>query len=93
MPRLEKATFEVAKMFMEAIVFTMTPWPILSDDKYSMIGEDWKLAIDAKDFQHALAGAAVGTPSVCQLPGGPFLKIYLRTREAVSLGFWLMLFY
>jgi len=29
-------TFDSAKGFMEAIVFTETPWPILSDDTYSM---------------------------------------------------------
>jgi len=64
---------------MGAIVFTMTPWPILSDDKYSMVEEAWKLAIEAKDCQRALAGAPVGTPSVCQLPGGPSLKIDPQT--------------
>ena len=33
-PQHQKATFEVAKRFMEAIVFTKTPWPIISDEKY-----------------------------------------------------------
>jgi hypothetical protein len=78
---------------MEAIVFTKTPWPILSDEKYSMVEEAWKLAIEAQDRQRALAGAPVGTPSVCQLPGGPSLKIDPQTREAVSLEFCLMLLY
>jgi hypothetical protein len=78
---------------MEAIVFTKTPWPILSDDKYSMVEEAWKLAIEAQDRQRALAGAPPGTPSVCQLPSGPSLKIDPQTREAVSFGFCLMLFY
>ena len=92
-PQHQKATFEVAKRFMEAIVFTKTPWPILSDDKYLMVEEAWKLAIEAQDRQRALAGAPVGTPSVCQLPGGPSLKIDPQTREAVSLEFCLMLLY
>jgi len=35
----QKATFQVAKRFIEAIVFTKTPWPILSDDNYSMVEE------------------------------------------------------
>jgi len=89
----QKATFEVAKRFMEAIVFTKTHWPIISDDKYSIIEEAWKLAIEAQDRQQALAGASVGTPSECQLPSGPCLKIDPQTREAVSLGFCLMLLY
>jgi len=72
---------------MEVIVFMRTPWPIISDDKYSMVEEAWKLAIEAQDRQRALAGAPAGTPSVCQLPSGPSLKIDLQTREAVSLGF------
>jgi hypothetical protein len=38
-PQHQKATFEVAKRFTEAIVFTMTPWPIISDEKYSMVDE------------------------------------------------------
>jgi len=92
-PQHQKATFELAKRFMEAIVFTKTPWLILSDDKYSMVEEAWKLAIEAQDRQRALAGASEGPPSVCQLPGGPSLKIDPQTREAVSLEFCLMLLY
>jgi hypothetical protein len=68
------ATFEVVKRFMKAIVFTKTPWPILSDDKYTMVEEAWELVIEAQDRQWALVEAPVGTPSVCQLPGGPSLK-------------------
>jgi len=78
---------------MEAIVFTKTPWPILSNDKYSMIEEAWKLAIETQDHQRALAGAPVGTPSVSQLPGGPSLKIDPQTREAVNLPICLILLY
>jgi hypothetical protein len=81
----QKATFEVAKRFMEAIVFAKTPWPIISDEKYSMVDEAWKLAIEAQDRQRALAGAPVGAPSVCQLPGGPSLKIDLQTRDSGSV--------
>jgi len=58
-----------------------------------MVEEAWKLAIEAQDRQRALAGAPVGTPSVCQLPSGPSLKIHCQTREAVSLEFSLMLLY
>ena len=58
-----------------------------------MVEEAWKLAIEAQDHQRALAGAPVHTPSVCQLPGGPYLKIDLQTREAVSREFCLMLLY
>jgi len=36
-PQHEKATFEVAKCVMEAIIFTRTPWPIMFDEKYSMV--------------------------------------------------------
>jgi len=78
-PQHQKATFEVVKRFMEAIIFTKTPWPIISDEKYSMVDEAWQLAIEAQDRQRALAGAPVGAPSVCQLPGGPSLKIDPQT--------------
>jgi len=84
-PQHQKATFEVAKRFMEAIVFTKTPWPIISDEKYSMVDEAWQLAIQAQDRQWALAGAPVGAPSVCQLPGGPSLIIDPQTRQAISV--------
>ena len=84
-PQHQKATFEVAKRFMEAIVFRKTPWPIISDEKYSMVDEAWQLAIEAQDRRRALAGAPVGAPSVCQLPSGPSLKIDPQTREAVSV--------
>jgi hypothetical protein len=84
-PQHQKATFEVAKRFMEAIVFTKTPWPIISDEKYSMVDEAWQLAIEPQDRQRALAGTPVGAPSVCQLPGCPSLTIDPQTREAVSV--------
>jgi hypothetical protein len=86
-PQYQKATFEVAKRFMEAIIFTKTPWPIISYEKYSMVDEAWQLAIEAQDRQRALAGAPVGAPSVCQLPGGPSLRIDPQTREAVNVNF------
>jgi hypothetical protein len=74
-PQHQKVTFEEAKRFMEAIVFTMTARPIISNVKYWMVDEAWQLAIEAQDRQRASAGAPVGVPSVCQLPGGPSLKI------------------
>jgi len=88
-----KATVEVETRFVEAIVFTKTPWPILSNNKYSMVDESWNLAIAAQDHQLALAGAPVGTPSACQLPSSPSIKIDPQTLGAVCLGFWLMLLY
>jgi len=81
----QKATFEVGKRFMETIVFIKTPWPIISNEKYSMVDEASKLPIEAQDRQRALAGALIDTPSVCRLPGGPSLKIDRQTREVVSL--------
>jgi len=86
-PQHRKANFEVAKLFMEAIVFTKTPWPIMSDEKYLMVDEAWQLAIEAQHHQWALAGAPVGAPSVCQLPGCASLKIDPQTQEAVSVNF------
>jgi len=53
-----------------------------------MVDEAGTLAIEAKNFQQAYAGAPVGTPSGCQLPGGPSLKIDPQTWEAVSLEFY-----
>jgi len=85
-PQHQEATFEIAKWFMEAIVFTKTPWPIISNEKFSMVDEAWQLAIEAQDCQRVLAGAPVGTPSVCQLPSGPSLTIDPQTREAVSVN-------
>jgi len=84
-PQHKKATFELAKRFMEAIVFTKTPWPIISDGKYWMVHNASKLAIEAQDHQRALAGTAVDTPSACRLPVGPSLKHDPQTREAVSV--------
>jgi hypothetical protein len=77
--------FQVAKRYTEATIFTKTPRPIISDEKYSMVDEVWNMAIEAHDRKLALAGAPVGTPCVYQLPGGPSLKINPQTREAVSL--------
>jgi len=93
LPQPQQDTFEVVQRLMEAIVFTKTPWPIISDDKYSMVEEVWKVTFEAQDCQGALAGAPVGAPSVRQLRGGPSLKIDLQTREAVSLELCFMLLY
>jgi len=83
-PQHLKATFEVVKRLLEAIVLTMTRWPVISDQKYPMVDEVCRVAIEAQDRQRALAGAPVGTPSVCQLPCGPSLKIDPQTQYAVS---------
>jgi len=64
----QKRTTEVAKQFIDAIVFTKTSWPIISDEQYSTFDEAWQLAIEAQNCQQPLAGAPVGAPSVCQLP-------------------------
>ena len=82
----QKVTIEVAKWFMEAMVFTKNRWPIVSDEKYSMVDQACKLAIEAQDHPRALAGAPVGTPFVCQLPCGPSRKIDPQTREAANVN-------
>jgi len=64
---------------MEAIVSTKNRWPIFSDDKYWMVEEAWRLAIEAQNCQRALAGSPVGTPAVCQLPCGPSVTIDPQT--------------
>ena len=84
-PPRQQVTFEVAKQFMDAIIYTKTPWPIISDEKYSMVDKAWNLAIEAQHRLRALAGASVGTPSVCQLASGPSLKIDPQTQEAVCV--------
>jgi len=70
---------------MEPTIITKTPWPIIADEKYSMVDEDWKPAIETHDRQWVLAGAHVDSQSVCQLPGGPSLTIERQTREPVSV--------
>jgi len=80
----QNGTYEVAKRFMKEIVFSWTPWPIISAEKYSMVDKAWKLAIEAQHRLRALAGAPAGTLSVCQLPSGRSLKIDQWTREAVT---------
>jgi hypothetical protein len=70
---------------MEAIIVTKTPWPIISDEMYSMVDKAWQLAVEAQDRQQALAGTPVGSPSVCQLPSGGSLIIDPQTGEAVSV--------
>jgi len=84
-PQHRKVKFQVAKRFMEAIVFTRTPWRITSDEKYLMVDESWQLAIEAQDRQRALEGAPVGAPCVCHLPGGPSPKIASQTQDSVSV--------
>jgi hypothetical protein len=86
-------TFEIAKSFTEAIIFTKTPWTILSHAKYSMVGDAGRLAIEAQDHQRAIADAPAGTLSACHLPSCPALKMDQQIRAAVSSGFCLMLFY
>jgi hypothetical protein len=52
-----------------------------------MVEEALKPPIEAQDCQQAFGGATVGTPSVCQLPRGPSLKIDPQTGDAASLEF------
>jgi len=48
-PKYKKVTIEVAKQHMEANVFTKTPWPVISDEKYSMVVKACQLAIEVQD--------------------------------------------
>jgi len=81
----QKATFEVSRRIMQAIIFTKTPWSILSNEKYSIAEEAWKVAIEVKDCQWASASAPVGIPSVWQFPDGRCFNIDLQTLEQGSL--------
>jgi len=81
----QNATFEGAKWFIEAIIFTKTSWLIISDEKYLMVDKPCNLAIEAQACQWALAGAEVVAPSVCQLPGGPSSKINPHNWKAVRV--------
>jgi hypothetical protein len=84
-PQHPKATFEIAKWFIEATIFTKTPWPIISDQKYWMVDKPRQLAIEAQDHQQASNSGPVGAPAVGQLPGSPSLKHDLQTRDAVCV--------
>jgi len=72
-------TAEVVIWFTEAFIIMRTFLSMLSNDKYSMVDEVWKLVIEVEDQKQALADAPEGTPSVYQLPGGPSRKIDLQT--------------
>jgi len=69
-----------------------TPWVILYDDMYSMVETASKPAIEAQYDQRKLPGRTVDTPSDCELLSGPSPKIDPQTREAVYVGYCLMLF-
>ena len=40
-------------------MFTKTPGPVGSNERYSIVDKAWELAIEAQDRQHTLAGASV----------------------------------
>jgi hypothetical protein len=40
-PERQKAALEVEKWLTEAILFTMPPGPIMSDEKFPMVEEAW----------------------------------------------------
>jgi len=83
-PEHQQGTFVVAKQFRQAFEFKQTPWGLIYNEEYSMVDEAWKLVIQTQDHQKPFAGAPVGTPSGCQLRGGPPVQIDLQTREAVN---------
>jgi hypothetical protein len=64
-PQSHKAKFEVAKWFMEAMVFTETLWGLVSNGKCLMVEHALQLAIDAQDSQQASAD----TPGVSNWSG------------------------
>lgn len=65
------ATFEIVLSFLQAIVLTQTPCPIISNDEYWMAEEACKVVIEAHEHKWTLAGAPVSTPSWCQMPCSP----------------------
>jgi hypothetical protein len=78
-PHHQKATYEGAEQCIEAMVFAKPPWPMISDERYSMVDEAWQLHIAAQYPQWAIACSPAGMPSVPQLPGGPAVKINQQT--------------
>jgi len=84
-PYHQRAPVEVANRLKEAIIFTVTPSPIISNEKNSMVDKAWKLAFGAPDCSQAVVGTHIGTPSVCQLLGGPSHKIDPQTQDALSV--------
>ena len=81
----QMVTFEVVKQFMEPIIFTTTPWPMILDEMYSMVNEALKLAIKSQHCQCPLTGTPVVIQSVCELPAGPSLEFHPQTRHSVSV--------
>jgi hypothetical protein len=85
-PEDQKEHVEVEKWFKEAILFTETTGPAISNEKYSIVDDTWQLAIEAQDCQRASTGDPVDTPSACQLPCSPSLTMDLQSRQAVSVN-------
>jgi len=78
---------------MEATIFSKTPWPRWYNEKYLVVNETQKQAVEAWDGQQTYAVSCVGAPSECWLPSSWLFKMDLQTWEAVSYEFCLILLY
>jgi len=85
------ATVQIAYRLMKAIVFTKTPWPILSNEKCTMVAEACKLAFEAHNHQCPFPATPVCVPFPCWLPRGLSVNIDLQGHDAVSLQCYLVL--
>lgn len=70
-PQLLSTTVERAKRYRKTVVFMRTHQPILSNNKYLMVHEAWKLTIESQNHQCTFAVAPGGTLSASELPGSP----------------------
>jgi len=64
-PQHQKATSMVSTRFMDEMMLTKSPSPIIFDEMCQLVDESWVLAIDGQEYQWASGGTPVGTPSVC----------------------------
>lgn len=87
------ATIDITNNFVKVVIFIRTPWPILCDDNYSIVQVVWTLNIECQNWQRPIAGASIGTQSVCQLPYGAYNKIDPQLQHAIRLVFSLLLLY
>ena len=58
-----------AKLFLDAIIFVKTSYPILLGVIFSVVDATWKPGIKARDHEQVKAGTRTGMSFVYKVPG------------------------
>jgi len=93
LPKHPRATFQVTKGFMHAFISMKPPWAVISYEKYLMVEEPRRLAIDGQHCHCPWTCTPEGTLYVSRIPGSLPFNMRPHPGEAIRCDICFTLLY